>query len=394
MHKPTVKVLNKDIVLVGIDFIEGKDFKEDLVRLLEVHDPDTIGLALCEKRFETMEGRDQWREKPLLPEYKEGMTGTIIYQAFIDAVRENLRIFKDVEPEIHIAQLVPLTKDLDVNTEFIDMDVTLVLARAMKGMSPSEKLRMVWYFKSSMLSFSEHKKSKTIIHMEMHDDMVDGVLTSISKFAPVSAKKAKGERIEYISKKILEYSKDGKILAVIPESKLKDIAHEIRMIKKSERIHGEVSGYQHLEEVTKRVYTKALRFVSPLFFISLAVYLFFFSDVLNIWRAWLYWFLAVGGMAALGASLARGHPLSIITSFFLAPFMSLTLIGPGWIAGYVELKVRNPKVSDIKEVTSCGSANEFLSNNVIKVFMVGIFSNVFTWVGLFIVLPIFIAFIG
>ncbi len=394
MQKPVVRELNKDIVLVGIDFIEGEDFKEDLVRLLEVHKPDTLGLALCEKRFETMEEREEWRKKPLLPEYKEGMTSTIIYQAFIDAVRENIRIFQNVEPETHIAQLVPLTKGLDLNTEFIDMDVTLVLARAMKGMSPSEKLRMVWYFKASMLSFSEHKKSKTVIDMDMHDDMVDGVLTSVSKFAPITAEKAKNERIEYLSKKVLEHSKKGKILAVIPESKLKEVTQKLREIKSSERKHGKESGYQHLEEVTKRVYTKALRFVSPVFFISLAVYLFFFSDVLNIWRAWLYWFLAVGGMAALGASLARGHPLSIITSFFLAPFMSLTLIGPGWIAGYVELKVIDPKVSDIKEVTSCSSANEFLSNNVIKVFMVGIFANVFTWVGLFIVLPLFIAFIG
>ncbi len=394
MRKPTVKKLSKDIVLVGIDFMEGEDFTEELARLMEDHEPDTIGLALCEKRFETLEDSYRWSNKPLLPNYREGMAGTIIYQSFIDAVRENLRIFKDMEPETHIARLVPFTRDLEVNTEFIDMDVTLVLARAMRGMSPSEKLRMVWYFKSSMLSFSEHKKSKTVVDMDVHDDMVDGVLTGISRFAPVSAEKAKGERTEYISKKILEYSEDGKILAIIPDSKVNDVARTIREIKREERINGEISGYQHLEEVTKRVYTRALRFVSPVFFISLAVYLFFFSDVLNIWRAWLYWFLAVGGMAALGATLARGHPLSIVVSFFLAPFMSLTLIGPGWIAGYVELKIRNPKVSDIKEVTSCGSANEFLSNNVIKVFMVGIFSNVFTWVGLFIVLPLLIAFVG
>lgn len=383
-----------NIILVGIDFIGKESVNHELIEVVKDYNPDTLAIALCEKRFETMMGRDEWSERPLLPQYKEGQTGTLIYQAFIDAINENLRIFRGIEPESHIAQLVPLTEDLDIDVELIDRDVTLTLSRMFKGMSPSEKLRMFWYFKSSMLTFSDKKKSGSIEGIDKHDDLVDGVLSSVEKFAPESAKKAKRERIEYTSKKIYELSSSGKVVAIIPYSQLQKVSSAIRKVKRRERHHRGIGGYKHLEEVSKRIYTKALRFISPAFFISLAVYLFFFSDVLNIWRAWLYWFIAVGGMAALGATLARGHPFSIIASFFLAPFMSLTLIGPGWIAGYIELKVRKPKVADIKGITSSESANAFLSNNVIKVFAVGVFANVFTWMGLFIVLPLLIRFIG
>ncbi len=97
-------------------------------------------------------------------------------------------------------------------------------------------------------------------------------------------------------------------------------------------------------------------------------------------------------MASLGALIGRGHILSIITSFLLAPFMSLTLIGPGWIAGYVEARVRNPKIRDINDLTTSKSINDFLSNNLIRPIMVGIFSNVFTWIGLFVILPLLISF--
>ncbi|MFO7991004.1 MAG: TraB family protein [Thermoplasmata archaeon] len=383
-----------DVILLGVDYIGGEDINEEISKIIKKFEPDTVGLALCEKRLETMDGRDEWSERPLLPHYKAGETGTLIYQAFVDAVRENMRIFKDVEPETHIARLIPLSEKLDVDVEFIDRDVTLTLARAFRGLGVIGKLNLIWYFKSAMLSISSKKKKKSVEGFEEHDDLVEGVIAGISKFAPKVAMKAREERLEYMAKKIHDISKRGRIIAVVPASKLKDIRDKIDDVKKREIIKGEAEGYKHLEKVKKKVHTKALRFISPIFFISLAVYLFFYSDVLNVWRAWLFWYIAVGGMAATGALIARGHPFSILIAFLLAPFMSLTLIGPGWIAGYVELKVRNPKISDVREMGYCNNANEFLSNNIVKVFLVGTFSNVFTWMGLFVVLPLLIAFFG
>ncbi len=385
---------SSDIILLGVDYIGGEDLNEDIFKIIKKFEPDTVGLALCEKRLETMDERDEWSERSLLPQYKAGETGTLIYQSFVDAVRENMRLFKNVEPETHIANLIPLSKKLDVNVEFIDRDVTLTLARTLRGLGIVGKFKLMWYFKSAMLSISSKKKEKSVEGLEEHDDLVEGVIAGISKFAPEVAMKAKEERLEYMAKKIIEISKKGRMIAIVPASKLKNLREKINVIKKREMIKGKTEGYKHLENVKKKVHTKALRFVSPIFFISLAVYLFFYSDVLNIWRAWLFWYLAVGGMAATGALIARGHPFSILIAFLLAPFMSLTLIGPGWIAGYIELKVRDPKISDVREMASCKNANEFLSNNIVKVFLVGSFSNVFTWIGLFVVLPLLITFFG
>ena len=385
---------NKDIILVGVDYLGGSNLEKELSGLVDDYNPGIVGLALCEKRFESLEEEEKWKEKPLLPSYKEGKTGSLIYQAFMDAIRENLRRFKGLQPESHIADLVPLAGSLDVEVEFLDRDITLTLSRSFRSMSPIEKLKMIFYFRSTMLTFSDRKKSESVEDIEKHDDLVDGVLDSVKNFAPKVAEKAKSERIEYISKRIFRVSKRDKIIAIVPESKLKDVKKKLDEVHMEEMSRGRVRGILHLETISKKVYTTLLRYASPIFFISLAVYLFLFSDVLNIWRAWLYWFIAVGGMAALGALLGRGHPFSIITSFLLAPFMSLTLIGPGWIAGYVELKIRQPKLADLRELTSSKTSKEFLRNNIIRVFLVGTFSNVFTWIGLFIVLPLLISLLG
>lgn len=394
MPEEKISEYSDDIILVGIDYIGGDEFTEEMEEIVNRYDPAHVGLALCEKRFETLDGKKEWLDQSLLPSYKAGKTGILIYQAFIDALFENFRRFRGMEPESHIADLVPMIDRLDTDIEFLDRDITLTLSRAYRSMSILEKFKMIWYFKSAMLTFSSEKKERSVEGLEEHDDLVGGVIENLSMFAPSVADKTKSERLEYMGKKIHELSKDGTTVAVIPQSLVEEVRKELNKIKREEFVKGKHSGIEHLEEFGKKVFSKVLRFASPAFFITLAVYLFFFSDVMNVWRAWLYWFLAVGGMSALGSTLARGHPISILTSFILAPFMSLTLIGPGWIAGYVELKVRNPTVGDLKGVTESSSTGEFLRNNLVKVLLVGTFSNVFTWVGLFIVLPLLIKFAG
>ncbi len=389
-----VTEFSDEIILVGVDYIGGDDLKEELTELIDRYEPTSIGLALCEKRFESLEEKKEWLEKPLLSSYKGGESSTLMYQMFVDAVRENLRNFKKLEPETHIAELVDVADFLDVDVEFIDRDITITLKRAVGDMSPIETFKVGWYFRSAMLSFSDEKKARSVDELEKHDDMVEGVISTLDKFSPDIAGMAREERLEYMSRRIYQISKDGKTLAIIPRSKMEVVENKLTDLIEEEKRQGEVTGHAHLEEVGKKVYKKLLRYASPIFFISLATYLFLFSDVLNIWRAWLYWFIAVGGMASLGALMGRGHVLSILTSFVLAPFMSLTLIGPGWIAGYVEAKVREPTVKDIQRLMNSASVNDFLSNNLIRPIMVGIFANIFTWVGLFVVLPLLISFVG
>lgn len=388
-----IKKHSDDIIIIGVDYLGESVLEEDLLSWISEYKPDTVAFALCDKRFETM-GEKDWTEQPLLPSYKEGKTGTLIYQAFTEALRENLRRFKGVNAETNVARLVPFVDGLDVDVEFIDRDISLTLGRAFKVMKPGEKLKMFWYLKSTMLTFSDEKRKKSVDKMESHDDLVGGVLEKLSHFAPGVARVASKEREEYMGKKLYESSKNGRVMAIVPRSKMEPVMEEIDNAEAEEKAKGAHGGFEHLEHISKRVYTKGLKFVSPAIFISLAIYLFLYSDTLNFWRALQYWFLAIGGMAALGALLGRGHPLSVLTSFLLAPLMALTLIGPGWIAGYVELRVRKPSIADLKSLTSAESPNEFLSNSIIRVFTVGVFSNVFTWMGIGIVLPLMLRFLG
>ena len=59
------------------------------------------------------------------------------------------------------------------------------------------------------------------------------------------------------------------------------------------------------------------------------------------------WFFINAILASLGAAIALAHPLTVVGTFFAAPFTSLNpLIGAGFVAAGIELWLRKPKVSD------------------------------------------------
>jgi pheromone shutdown protein TraB len=100
------------------------------------------------------------------------------------------------------------------------------------------------------------------------------------------------------------------------------------------------------------------------------------------------WFLINGLISALGAALARAHPLSILAAFLAAPFTSLhPAIAAGWFAGLVELKMRPPKVSDFEELPKMDGLTKMVNNRVTRVLMVTAFANIGSVIGTVIALP-------
>jgi pheromone shutdown protein TraB len=82
---------------------------------------------------------------------------------------------------------------------------------------------------------------------------------------------------------------------------------------------------------------KIVEVVIPIIFFSVIGWI-IYSTGIDPWNKikniFLIWFLVHGILSALGAAIARGHPLSIFIAFVAAPFTSLEpFFAPGWFAG-------------------------------------------------------------
>ena len=100
----------------------------------------------------------------------------------------------------------------------------------------------------------------------------------------------------------------------------------------------------------------------------------------------LFWFLANGIPSAIGVIAAWGHPLTVLSAFFGAPFTSLTpLIGAGYVAAFVQAYVRPPIVREFQTVMDdAGIVKKWWDNKVLRVFLVFVLSSLGSVLGTYV----------
>ncbi|MCK5459279.1 MAG: TraB family protein, partial [Thermoplasmatales archaeon] len=259
--------------------------------------------------------------------------------------------------------------------------------RAWKKMGIREKFRLTWEFLKAILGYDEEELEELDLKEIMDQDVISAMMEEFGKIAPSVTTVLIHERDTYIAKKILDVSKKGKVIAVVGAGHLKGIQKHLEKKKLDVDL-------KKLELVPKKRFSilKAVGYIVPIVFVALIVYLFLTGGWDKAGNALLMWFLINGSLSALGTLIARGHPLSILTAFVAAPLTSLNpAIAAGWVAGYVEFKLRKPVVKDFQTLSKMDSTKDFFNNKVIRLLMVVALANVGSMIGTFIALPYLIS---
>jgi pheromone shutdown protein TraB len=89
------------------------------------------------------------------------------------------------------------------------------------------------------------------------------------------------------------------------------------------------------------------------------------------------WVVINGGLSALGAAIAGGHILTVISAFVAAPITSLNpTIGAGFVTALVETYIRKPTVGDFSKLrTDTSSFKGWRANRVARTLLVFVLST-------------------
>jgi pheromone shutdown protein TraB len=84
-----------------------------------------------------------------------------------------------------------------------------------------------------------------------------------------------------------------------------------------------------------------------------------------------------GGLSALGAAIARAHPLTVMAALCAAPLTSLNpTIGAGMVTGALEAWLRKPRMGDFETLRDdVVQLSGWWKNRVSRVFLVFFLSN-------------------
>jgi len=377
--------LNNNIILVGTAHI-SKESVDEVKLVIEKYNPDIVAVELCKRRYEVIVEKDKWENTPVTQLLKSNNAYLVLAQTFLSSIQRKLGKEYGVEPGSEMVAAIDEAKKHNLDIALVDRDISVTLKRAWRKMGLREKFRLFWEFMKAMVGYDEEDLEDINLKELMKEDVISALMKEFSEIAPSASNVLINERDKYIAKKIYDESKKGKVVAVVGAGHINGIKNYLE--NKDFDIN-----LKELEQIPKKRVSigKIVAYAIPVIFALIVVWLIMsrgsdaWADIGNIF---LWWFIIHGVLSALGAAIARGHPLSILTAFVAAPFTSLEpFFAPGWFAGLVEAKLRTPVVKDFQELRKIEGLKDFWNNKVIRLLMVVALANLGSMIGTIVAFP-------
>lgn len=371
------------IIVVGTAHISQKSVDE-VKAAIQKYKPDVVAVELCQRRYDGLTKKDVWENTPVTKLIKSNNAYFLLAQTFLGSIQRKLGKDHGVEPGSEMIAAINDAKKEKIPVELLDRDIAITLKRAWKHMGFREKMRILWEFMKAMVGFDEDELDEIDFEELMDQDMISTMMEEFGQIAPSVTKVLINERDMFIAQNIKNIAEDGKrVVAVVGAGHLKGIESYVRDPEFSVDL-------KELETLPKKRVPvfKILGYLIPVLFAVLIGYAFFYKGFEFASMMFVYWFLINGICSAIGTAIARGHPFSILTAFIAAPITSLNpAIAAGWVAGYVEAKLRTPLIKDFKQLSNIESFKDFWNNRVVRLLLVVALANLGSMIGTVIAFP-------
>jgi pheromone shutdown-related protein TraB len=334
------------VVLLGAAHVSRASAEEVREHLDSGH-YDAVAVELCNSRYLSLTDPDAITRMDLFQVIREGKASMVAAQLALSAYQQRLAEQFDIEPGAEQRQAIAQAEEHGLPVLLIDREIGVTLKRVVANVSWWKRAGLVGGLLGSVLSREEVCEEE--IEKLKEGDMLE---TTFSEFAaerkdlfdPLIA-----ERDRYMAARILqERGEHGyrNILAVIGAGHQKGIAEEL-----DRGIEDPAAVIHQLEELPKkRKWLKILPWAIAALIITGFVMGFSKSTALG-WNLIAEWVVINGTLSALGALLAGGHVVTILTAFVAAPLTSLNpTIGAGMVTGAVETLLRKPRVGDFESL--------------------------------------------
>ena len=369
----------KQIILIGTAHV-SRQSAQLVEKTIHEQTPDTVCVELCQTRLASLRDVDRWRNMDIVKVIKEKKALLLFMNLLMASFQKKMADKFDIKPGQEMINAIAAAEKAGAQIIPADREIQITLSRVWRGMGLWEKLKLMT---SLVFSFgaADDIKEEDIEKMKQ-EDILQTLLADVKKTHPIIEKSLIDERDQFLAQKI-RTAPGPKIVAVVGAAHAPGIKRYLAGNKTID--------INELNKVPPAGKTgKILKWAIP------AAILFLFAagflmegknagtDMIWIWIA------ANGIFAGLGALLALAHPLTILSSIVAAPLTSLNpMIAAGWVSGLVEAFSRKPKVKDLEAIPAdIVSIKGFWRNNVTRILLVVIFTNLGSSIGTMTAVPL------
>ncbi len=376
---------DKTILLIGTAHV-SRQSAELVEEIIHNETPDTVCVELCQNRLNAIQDPNRWRNMDIVKVIKEKKSLVLFLNLLLASFQKKIADRFGIKPGQEMINAVKAAEEIGALIRPSDRDIQITLNRLWRGMGLWSKLKLMGSMIFSMGS-SDDIEEEDIEKMKQ-EDILQTLLADVKDSHPEIEGALIDERDQYLAHHIKTAPGD-KIVAVVGAAHVPGIKRYITNDTPVDPVElNTVPPAGNLGKV--------LKWLLPALILLVFVAGFLMegkdagADMIWIWLA------ANGLFAGLGALLALAHPYTIVSSVLAAPLTSLNpMIAAGWVSGLVEAFARKPKVRDLEAIPrDITSVRGFWRNNVTRILLVVIFTNLGSTIGTVTALPLMLKLLG
>jgi pheromone shutdown-related protein TraB len=367
----------KEFVLIGTAHV-SKESARLAKAVIEEEKPDTVCVELCQSRYQAIRQKDRWQDTDIIKVIREKKSFLLLSNLLLASFQKRIAKQLDVKPGEEMIAAINTAESVGARIHLADRDIRTTLSRTWRVMGFWSKIRLLFELALSLGQLNEIKEED--IEKMKQQDVLETLLSEVGKSLPGLKAILIDERDQYLAEKIRS-APGNKVVAVVG-------AGHIPGIQKYWNAEIDTRALEQLPAKGKSV--GILKWLIPLVIVGLFIAGFFFGGKKAGTDMIVWWILANGILAGVGAIIALAHPATILSSIIAAPLTSLNpMIAAGWVSGLVEAFSRRPKVKDLESLPEdILSVRGFWRNNVTRILLVVVFTNLGSSLGTFIAFPV------
>jgi pheromone shutdown-related protein TraB len=363
-----------ELRIVGTAHVSQKSVDQVQAAMEEFH-PDVVAIELDPARYAALK---QQGEPPAVADVLKSHQFTeLLVQWTLAHLQRRIGMEVGVEPGAEMKAAIQEAEARHLPIALVDRDIRITLNRFWHSLSLLEKLKMGYALAVSLVSTETQEID---VEELTQDDVISLAIQEFRKFAPHGAQALIDERDAYLARQLLALTGGHeRVLAIVG-------AGHVEGIRKLLAAPGTIPPLESLTGTKKGLPWGLILGILVLGLFVLLVTAIAFSgvgfDVLV--RAFLYWVVIHGVLAAGFALLAGGHPLSALTAFAVSWMTALhPLLAAGWFTVPVEAKIRKPTGADFRRIMEARSFSEMRQVPLFRVILVAALTNVGSMLGTF-----------
>jgi len=340
---------------------------------------DAIAVELCPARHQALTKQQQWKDMDLYRIIREKKAGLVMANLALGAYQRRIAEQFGIEPGAELKAAADAATRHEIPLQLIDRDLATTLKRSYRAVPWYKRIMLTTGLVMSTVSSEEIDEEQ--IEKLKEGDILESTFTEFAEQSPELYEALIGERDRFMAARLRQENKDNagkRILVVIGAGHLEGLAKYLATDQLEPQ--SEIDGLSKLPPPNRWI-----KFV-PWVIAALVLTGFWvgFSRSPELgWQLVTLWVLINGGLAALGALIARGHPLTILSAMVAAPLTSLNpAVAAGMVTGLVESWLRKPRVADLERLRDDATTLKgWFRNPATRILLVFFFSNLGSAIG-------------